>query len=123
MFIKNHKLKNDSFIVFQLLFGIKMQKYRYLNTLVGALAMASSLTYIPFIKFIPTLDFVVFNRFSEFLSTKKYFRAGSFEKTFIIRRHGYDSFFLFDSIQSQKILILAQLMTYSGFQELIQINS
>ena len=38
-------------------------------------------------------------------------------------RHGYDSFFRFDSTQSQKVLIPTQLMTHNGFQELIQINS
>ena len=36
---------------------------------------------------------------------------------------GYDSFFRFDSSQSQKVLIVAQLMTHNGFQKWIQINS
>ena len=31
--------------------------------------------------------------------------------------------FLFDSTQSQKVLILTQFMNHDGFQELIQINS
>ena len=38
-------------------------------------------------------------------------------------RHGFDSVLLFDSTQSQKGLTPTQLVTYNGFQELIQINS
>ena len=36
---------------------------------------------------------------------------------------GTTQLFRYDSTQSQKVLILAQLMTDNGFQELIQINS
>ena len=36
---------------------------------------------------------------------------------------GTSHFFRFDSTQSQKVLIPTQLMTYDGFQELVQINS
>ena len=36
---------------------------------------------------------------------------------------GTTHFFRFDSTQSQKVLILTQLMTHDGFQKLIQINS
>ena len=38
-------------------------------------------------------------------------------------RDGYDSFFLFDSTPTQKVLILTRLMTHNDFQALIQINS
>ena len=37
-------------------------------------------------------------------------------------RHGYDSFFSFDSTRSQKVFILTQLITHNGFQGLIQIR-
>ena len=36
---------------------------------------------------------------------------------------GMTQFFRFESTQSRKVLILTQLMTHNGFQELIQINS